>query len=198
MLTQSQKLRITFTLLPKLDFVSDNNFFWEGEKGGVVLVVSLKQSQMRNLGSLCFVCYWHHNEIISTRNLLWCTLLDVFWENNLVLIKSICCFDIWSWKFSAPLRVYSAFCTSEWEILKLTFPLENDSSDVSEKNWIREQHKSQDFFMLQSDFYDNYWWTLSLWHQLSILLSRLDSQFSLLAALYFLVNVWQEFGLWSR
>lgn len=139
-----------------------------------------------------------HNEIISTRNLLWCTLLDVFWENNLVLIKSICCFDIWSWKFSAPLRVYSAFCTSEWEILKLTFPLENDSSDVSEKNWIREQHKSQDFFMLQSDFYDNYWWTLSLWHQLSILLSRLNSQFSLLAALYFLVNVWQEFGLWSR
>lgn len=74
-----------------------------------------------------------HNEIISTRNLLWCTLLDVFWENNLVLIKSICCFDIFSWKFSAPLRVYSAFCTSEWEILKLTFSLENDSSDVSEK-----------------------------------------------------------------
>ena len=136
-----------------------------------------------------------HNEIISTRNLLWCTLLDVFWENNLVLIKSICCFDIWSWKFSAPLRVYSAFCTSEWQILSL---LKMIVQMYQKKNWIREQHKSQDFFMLQSDFYDNYWWTLSLWRQLSILLSWLDSQFSLLAALYFLVNVLQEFGLWSR
>ena len=47
---------------PKLDFVFDNNFLFGGggegeEEGGVVLVVSLKQSQMRNLGSLCFVCY---------------------------------------------------------------------------------------------------------------------------------------------